>query len=105
LAEAPEPAKRLFQTALEIAPEDHLRVQAAFQKHVDNAVSKTVNLPQSATVEDVASVYRQAWKLGLKGVTIFRYGSRREQVLRLGAGERQDDREHFAKCDPHACKV
>jgi ribonucleoside-diphosphate reductase alpha chain len=98
-------AKDLFRTALEIAPEDHLRIQAAFQRHTDNAVSKTVNLPHSATVDEVATVYRRAWELGLKGVTIYRYGSKDEQVLRLGTGETPEEREHFARCDPHACKL
>jgi len=105
LTDVPEKAKRLFQTALNVAPEQHLRIQAGFQNHVDNAVSKTVNLPREATVDEVISVYRQAWQLGLKGVTIFRYGSKKEQVLRLGAGESPDHREHFAKCDPHACRL
>ena len=100
----PASAARLFRTALEIAPAEHLRIQAAFQQHVDNAVSKTVNLPHDATAEDVANVYRQAWQLGLKGVTIYRYGSR-EQVLALGAAETPEERENFARCDPHDCKV
>jgi ribonucleoside-diphosphate reductase alpha chain len=96
---------QLFRTALEIAPVDHLRIQAAFQNHVDNAVSKTVNVPHSATVEEVAEIYRQAWGLGLKGVTIYRYGSKSQQVLQLGAGETPQQLEHFARCDPHACKL
>jgi ribonucleoside-diphosphate reductase alpha chain len=103
--EVPPAVKDLFRTALEIAPEDHLRVQAAFQRHTDNAVSKTVNLPQSSTVEEVAAVYRRAWELGLKGITVYRYGSKGEQVLQLGVGETPEGREHFARCDPHACKL
>jgi ribonucleoside-diphosphate reductase alpha chain len=101
----PRAAKELFRTALEITPEDHLRVQAAFQRHTDNAVSKTVNLPHTATAAEVATVYRRAWELALKGVTVYRYGSQGEQVFRLGVSERPEGREHFARCDPHACRL
>ncbi|MDH3604616.1 MAG: hypothetical protein OEU26_33840 [Candidatus Tectomicrobia bacterium] len=105
MAQVPESAKALFRTALELAPEDHLRMQAAFQRHVDNAVSKTVNLPHAATVEDVAAIYRQAWEWGLKGMTVFRYGSKGEQVFELGVGETPETHKHFATCDPYACKL
>jgi ribonucleoside-diphosphate reductase alpha chain len=80
----PDDVKRLFVTALDIAPEWHVRMQAAFQKYTDNAVSKTVNLPFDSSVEDVRKIYDLAWKLKCKGVTVFRYGSKPEQVLYIG---------------------
>lgn len=80
----PEDVKKLFVTALDIEPKWHVRMQAAFQKYTDNAVSKTVNLPTNATIEDVDEVYKLAWNLKCKGVTVFRYGSKPEQVLYIG---------------------
>jgi ribonucleoside-diphosphate reductase alpha chain len=77
----PQEVADLFVTALQIDPKWHVRVQAAFQKHVDNAVSKTVNLPYEATPENVDEVYRMAYDMGCKGITVFRNRSRSRQVL------------------------
>jgi len=86
----PEEVKRLFVTAHEITPEWHVKMQAAFQKSTNNAVSKTVNFPQEATPADVATVYMLAYEEGLKGITIYRDRSRDAQVLTTGAQKKEE---------------
>jgi ribonucleoside-diphosphate reductase alpha chain len=78
---APKSVREIFVTAADIAPEWHVTIQAEFQKHVGNAVSKTVNLPYKATTDDIARLYTLAWKSGCKGITIYRDGSRTNQPL------------------------
>ena len=84
---AEHPALKPYITAHEIAPDWHIRMQASFQKGVDNSISKTINLPNSATYEDVREAYMLAWNLGCLGITIFRDGSKGEQVLNVGVKE------------------
>jgi ribonucleoside-diphosphate reductase alpha chain len=87
IEEIPEDVRSIFVTAHDITPEVHIEMQAAFQRYTDNAVSKTVNFPNDATIEDVENVYRLAFKTNCKGVTIYRDGSRDEQVLSTGRKE------------------
>jgi len=84
IREVPAKIRKLFVTALDISPEWHVKMQAVFQRHTDNAVSKTVNLPRDSTVNDVKKIYLLAHKLKCKGITVYRYGSKPEQVLYTG---------------------
>ncbi len=86
----PERAKDVFKTSHEIGFEWHVKHQAAFQRHTDNGVSKTINLPNAASEDDVARAYKLAWELGCLGITVFRDGCKGEQVLNVGVGKKKE---------------
>ena len=89
----PGDIKRAFVTAFDVTPRQHVQIQAAFQKYTDNSVSKTINLPASATVDDVRKIYLLAYTLKCKGITIYRYGSKQDQVLSFGYKKNEEQAE------------
>ncbi len=93
IEEIPEEVKKVFITALEIDPKWHIRIQAAFQEFTDNAVSKTINLPEDATVEDVQNAYKLAYSLGTKGITIYRTGSRSFEPIQTVKDKNKNEKE------------
>ncbi|MEM4725892.1 MAG: ribonucleoside-diphosphate reductase, adenosylcobalamin-dependent, partial [Nitrososphaerales archaeon] len=93
IEEIPEHVRRIFVTAHDISPEWHVRMQAAFQKYVDNAVSKTINFPHDASMNDIEQAYLLAYRLGCKGLTVYRDRSRSVQVLTTKKGEEGEQTE------------
>ncbi len=96
IKEIPQDVKRIFVTSHDISPEWHVRMQAAFQKYVHNATSKTINFPTGASLEEVRKAYLLAYELGCKGITIYRDKSREEQVLNVGNSNSQDKQKKTA---------
>lgn len=106
--EIPEDVKRIFVTAFDVSPEWHVRMQAVFQKYCDNAVSKTINFPQDVDIKEVEKAYMLAYQLKCKGITVYRYGSKEEQVLYLGDGMEKyvsADSEYAGGCAAPVCPV
>lgn len=103
--DVPGDLARLFATATEIPARRHLAIQAAFQRHVDNAVAKTINLPHDAEPDEVATIILEGWRRGLKGLTVYRSGTKGAQVLTPGIGDDATARELLATCDPDAGRV
>ncbi|MDP2846350.1 MAG: adenosylcobalamin-dependent ribonucleoside-diphosphate reductase, partial [Candidatus Methanoperedens sp.] len=108
IEEVPEDVKRVFVTAFDIAPQWHVRMQAALQKYTDNAVSKTINFPNDVDIKEVEKAYMLAYELKCKGITVYRYGSKAQQVLYLGDVTDKyvsADAEYAGGCPAPVCPV
>jgi ribonucleoside-diphosphate reductase alpha chain len=99
LNEIPEDLRKLFVISFDVSADQHLKVQAAFQKYADNSVSKTINLPPDASIEDVAHIYLLAHELKCKGITIYRYGTKENQVLTFGTEDWEEEAEELITAD------
>ena len=103
--EVPSDIRKIFVTTLDIKPEWHVKVQASFQKYVDNSISKTVNMPENATKNDVRNVFELAYKLKCKGITVYRYNSKPQQVLYFKKPHLTVESEYSGGCPTFACPV
>ena len=99
----PRDVRNLFVTSMDISPKDHVAMQASFQRFVDNAVSKTVNLPQGATIDHVRRIYLLAYTMKCKGITVYRFGSKAEQPVSWGRPELSLEPEETGGCSPERC--
>ena len=100
IKEVPKDLKKIFVTAHDISPDWHVKMQAGFQKYTDNAVSKTVNLSHNAPIKDVEKIYWLAYKLKCKGVTVYRYGSKPDQVLNLESAIKPKSKQKYVSAAP-----
>jgi len=105
IKEIPKDIRRIFVTALDIKPEWHVKMQAAFQKYVDNSISKTINLSENSTKNDVKKAFELAYKLKCKGITVYRYGSKPQQVLYIGKPHLTAEAEYSGGCPTSICPL
>jgi len=103
IKEIPPELKKLFVTALDIDPEWHVKMQSTFQKHIDNAVSKTINMSSASSIQEIKKAYMLAWKLKCKGITVYRYGSRENQVLTFTDKKVVAEQEFAGGCEGGVC--